>query len=313
MHKQLTYGIYAPDTLGGMLEWYPQTLFYAMQDLGLDVKLSSCPDDMWGRDMVFLMPFYKHVWGEAGDYQAIKPQCGVTALIQTEQLAMGLEPLNVAVGSFDVLVETYHENMPHIREHNLFSSENRLDAKECFDGREIVLFPLGYHYSMTHTDVCKMNYEWDVFMLELPKSNGGGNREKFHKALKDNNIKVFDGLPVYEPKQVAQYVKNAKICLYTHSHDGNALAYPRIIGNFMANGGFVLAQNADLCGPVFRNREHLVYFSDPEQMLFEIEYFLAHREERRVIADKALNHIKLNHDYRIAIEDMITKVANYIK
>ena len=155
--------------------------------------------------------------------------------------------------------------------------------------RPVISCPCGYDESFT----LPYDFGWlnkcDVFTLNntLPR------RKIFNEFLELNNINCYHGGET-QLDRIANYARSSKMCLYFHAFDGySALPGIKIIGLFISNGGFVIAERCPNY-PYLEEDKHIVYFDTKEEMVDKIRYYLEHQDEAKRIANNAFEHVKNN-------------------
>lgn len=78
----------------------------------------------------------------------------------------------------------------------------------------------------------------------------------------------------------------------------------------MGAGGFLLSNYQSELAEYFVDGEDLVLFSDEEDMLKKIDYYLQHDNEREKIAINGYNKVKKLFDYKIQVEKILNIVSN---
>lgn len=82
---------------------------------------------------------------------------------------------------------------------------------------------------------------------------------------------------------------------------------PLRIFDILSCGGFVLSNYQEEIPELFVPGEDLVMYGSFEEMVYLIEYYLDHEEERMAIAKSGLERLKANYTYRIQMQKMIIK------
>ncbi len=101
------------------------------------------------------------------------------------------------------------------------------------------------------------------------------------------------------------------IVLATHYHDptGSYPVYqasPRVF-EALACGAFVLCDRQRDVLALFRDGEHLVCFSDGDDLVEKVRYYLAHEEERQAIARQGRAEVLSRHTYVHRIETLLAQ------
>ena len=101
----------------------------------------------------------------------------------------------------------------------------------------------------------------------------------------------------------------SRIVLATHYHDPSGRypvyqASPRVF-EALACGAFMLCDRQRDVLALFRNGEHLVTFSDGEDLAAKVRYYLGHPGERQVIARKGREEAIRRHTYAHRIETLL--------
>ena len=103
----------------------------------------------------------------------------------------------------------------------------------------------------------------------------------------------------------------SRIVLATHYHDptGSYPVYqasPRVF-EALACGAFVLCDRQRDVLALFRDGEHLVCFSDGDDLVEKVRYYLAHEEERQAIARQGRAEVLSRHTYVHRIETLLAQ------
>ena len=80
--------------------------------------------------------------------------------------------------------------------------------------------------------------------------------------------------------------------------------------DIMACGGFLMSNYQAELAEYFVNGEELILWEDFDDMLRKIDYYLAHEEERKKIAEAGKKKVKQLFHYEILIEQMINQVES---
>jgi len=304
--ENMRIGIYCPKQLGIPLRWVPNLFGEILNELGYDVHYEYRAPQCSSDDITFMWCFYNHGFEEAGDWRLVKELSKCAVWVNTEQIALGLRSLELAKPFIDVVVDLFLEHR-----------ETEMDYEL---GLPVFSMPFGYHPSMTFKNLeffehPEINYKWDVFLMEYPKTKphyGDYNRDRLHKVLEDNHIKVFDGLPIYHPKQIAVYAKYARVCLCTHAALGQMIPPIKVIGQYIANGGFVLHQKPKIVHPYLEDWKHIVYF-DEDDMIEKIHYFISRQDEARGIAKQAFEFVSTKLLWKDLIKNTMTELEKFLE
>ena len=103
------------------------------------------------------------------------------------------------------------------------------------------------------------------------------------------------------------------IVLATHYHDptGSYPVYqasPRVF-EALACGAFVLCDRQRDVLALFRDGEHLVCFSDGDDLVEKVRYYLAHEEERQAIARQGRAEVLSRHTYVHRLRELLAAVG----
>ncbi len=79
----------------------------------------------------------------------------------------------------------------------------------------------------------------------------------------------------------------------------------RRLFNTMASGCFVLVHYFPGLESVFENRHHLAWFKDTDEAKRLIKYYLAHDEEREVVACQGRKEVVARHTWDTRVERML--------
>ncbi|MEI6634672.1 MAG: glycosyltransferase, partial [Chlamydiota bacterium] len=264
-------GLYTP--YPSMVDWYPELLCRVCRELGHDshtaTALDACADD----DSTFLMPFNNYL--REDECARLRDVCRYPVLVQTEQIHRNLAYLDRFVYHqryVDAVVETLPELMGF--------TAGKTD-------KPVVEMSMGYHESMRRsTEHVAEPIPWDLFCLDSMTAQ----RAPYFDALDLNGIRYYRGR-VFDCDRIAYFARKSKICLTTHAFGpSTALANPKVIGHFISNSGFVIAQRSDY--PYLKEGRHIIYYDDPKGMIERVTHYLAHQNEAGQTADRALAHIR---------------------
>jgi len=107
-----------------------------------------------------------------------------------------------------------------------------------------------------------------------------------------------------------QWVKifNAsKINIVIHYQDGKLpchQASPKLF-EAMACGCFVLTDRQKDAQALFKDKEHLVFFDDPQDLRAKIKYYLDHEDERKRIAERGFIEVLEKHTYQHRVKSIL--------
>jgi len=125
----------------------------------------------------------------------------------------------------------------------------------------------------------------------------GVNSPLKHKAV---NVKMnYD--------QWVNIFNASRINVVVHYQDGKTPCYqvsPKLF-EAMACGCFVLTDRQKDVQTLFKDKEHLVFFDDREDLRSKIEYYLDHEDERKRIADAGFTEVRAKHKYEDRIKNIL--------
>ncbi len=149
------------------------------------------------------------------------------------------------------------------------------------------------------------------------------NRARVLEGIADLNLGIWgpywNKLPLQSPlKAMAtdikmnydQWVKvynAAKIAIVVHYEDPLVPCHqvsPKLF-EAMACGVFVLTDRQRDVQGLFKDGQHLVFFDGPQDLRTKIEYYLAHEDERRMIAENGYHEVRKAHTYEHRIRSII--------
>jgi spore maturation protein CgeB len=117
--------------------------------------------------------------------------------------------------------------------------------------------------------------------------------------------KGFDAFPAVYGERLAAAVAGADVVLgesRRHDLEGYWSDRPYRVLGFR---GFFLTQYAPGFERMFRNREHLVWFTDPEEASALFREYMAKPEARRAIADAGFRHVREHHTYDHRVRELL--------
>lgn len=111
------------------------------------------------------------------------------------------------------------------------------------------------------------------------------------------------------PGQWRKIYSASRVVLATHYHDPSGRypvyqASPRVF-EAMACGAFVLCDRQRDVLKLFRDGEHLVSFSDGDDLAVKVRYYLEHPGERRAIARKGCEEALSRHTYANRLHELL--------
>jgi len=114
-----------------------------------------------------------------------------------------------------------------------------------------------------------------------------------------------------KPEEWRKIYSASRIVLATHYHDpaGRYPVYqasPRVF-EALACGAFVLCDRQRDVLALFRDGEHLVSFSDGDDLAAKVRYYLEHNAERQAIARKGREEVLSRHTYVHRIETLLAQ------
>jgi len=162
--------------------------------------------------------------------------------------------------------------------------------------------------------------EWLYANYFLARKLTGLQRVEILKLLsEDYRLKVYapkevGGLPAGCNQEPVDYVnemplvfKNTKINLNMTLRSIQS-GIPLRAMDIMGCGGFLLTNYQADFEDFFEAGVDYVYYTDNEDLLYKVAYYLEHEEERRLIARNGYEKIKANHTYRHRIQAILELV-----
>jgi len=136
---------------------------------------------------------------------------------------------------------------------------------------------------------------WDA----LPKSS------PLRKHLKGRHTRPEEWLKIYNA---------SKIILSTHYNDPEDRfpvyqASPRVF-EILACGAFQLCDDQRDVFTLFQDGRDLVKFTNGDDLVAKVKYFLAHPEERKAIAAQGRKTVLARHTYRHRIEELLARIGH---
>lgn len=83
---------------------------------------------------------------------------------------------------------------------------------------------------------------------------------------------------------------------------------PLRIFDVMGAGGFLLTNFQPELAYFFKNKEDLVWYTDQEDMMEKLEYYLSHEKERKAIAEHGYETISRFHTYDARLDQLLEKI-----
>ena len=80
--------------------------------------------------------------------------------------------------------------------------------------------------------------------------------------------------------------------------------------DIMGNGGFLISNFQEDFLDYFVPDEDFVYYTDADDLLNKIDYYLSHEKERKEIAENGHQKVKKNHSFEKCFSDIIHIVFN---
>lgn len=120
--------------------------------------------------------------------------------------------------------------------------------------------------------------------------------------------KIFPGGVNYT--EWVKMVSASKIVLSIHYQDSKTLCYqasPRIFET-MACKGFLLCDRQRDVGMLFKDKEHLAFFSDRHDLREKVSYYLQSERERKRIRENGYREVIEKHTYGKRIEQILSYV-----
>lgn len=181
-----------------------------------------------------------------------------------------------------------------------------------------------FHQPVALSDGDKKRYGRDAIFI----GSYYPNRAKLLEAVADKNLGVWGPYWQKLPGHFAlkakatdikmnydQWVKifsAAKINIVIHYQDAHVpchQASPKLF-EAMACGCFVLTDRQKDAQALFKDKEHVVFFDDAQDLREKIQYYLNHDEERHRIADHGRREVLAAHTYEHRIKHMLDMMRN---
>jgi len=148
---------------------------------------------------------------------------------------------------------------------------------------------------LTDCDLAIWGPGWDA----LPKTS------PLQKCLKGRHTRPEEWLKIYSA---------SKIILSTHYHDSEDRfpvyqASPRVF-EILACGAFQLCDDQRDVFALFQDGRDLVKFTDGDDLVAKVKYFLAHPEERNAIAAQGRKTVLARHTYLHRIEELLAGIGH---
>jgi len=149
--------------------------------------------------------------------------------------------------------------------------------------------------ALTNNDLAIWGPGWDA----LPQTS------PLRRRLRGRHTRPEEWLKIYS---------SSKIVLSTHYHDPKDRfpvyqASPRVF-EIMACGAFQLCDDQRDVFALFQDGRDLVKFTDGNDLVAKVKYFLTHPEERQAIAAQGRKTVLSRHTYQDRIKELLTKIGH---
>lgn len=128
---------------------------------------------------------------------------------------------------------------------------------------------------------------------------------KLPPALLNHNIQEM-GYADYQT-QVPLIYRNSKINLNITSKTIET-GIPQRVFDILSCGGFCLSNYQPEMAEYFTDGEELVMYTDKEDLLFKVDYYLKHEEERAEIAQRGYEKVKTDFDLEQRVRGMLERI-----
>ena len=187
--------------------------------------------------------------------------------------------------------------------------------EEMLDEKTLAILDETYPYTPNHDSIATPAYVYAHYFMARKVTEI--ERKRLLKKVSENfNLSLFTKketpeLPLAHNLGPVDYYDKMPLVFHKSKINLNITLKSILTGiplrciDIMASGGFLLTNyQADM----FRHFEpgvHFDYFTDEQDLLSKIDYYLTHDDERMTIANNAQNCIKENHNLTNYLQEMI--------
>lgn len=240
-------------------------------------------------DILFTVHMNYELWLESIQY--IKFRYGVTALTwATDDSWKYREVSRFIAGSYDKIVTTY----PHVVQKYKTDGIDNVLVSQWAAISSNLRFP-------QYSDCCK----YDVTFI----GTSHGTRGKMIEALRLRGINVacfgygWPNGPI-ATEEIPLIINQSRICLNFANSIGNNQIKARVF-EVPGAGGFLLTENARDLDKYYVVDEEIVVFSDFEDLVAKIKFYLTNSEERDLIAKAGFQRTVSEHTYEHRLKGML--------
>lgn len=119
-----------------------------------------------------------------------------------------------------------------------------------------------------------------------------GRQEIVHKLAQRSDAQIYGclGRPKIEGMNYLYAISGARIGINVNAYESVRLCHSDRLTQYLACGTLVLAKRFEGCDLLYQDMKHLRYFEEPAECMDMAEWFLAHENERKKIADDGMEH-----------------------
>jgi glycosyltransferase involved in cell wall biosynthesis len=124
-------------------------------------------------------------------------------------------------------------------------------------------------------------------------ADGDQTRQKVIDLLAQRpNVRIYGcmGRPKIEGLNYLYAISGAKIGINVNAYESVRFCHSDRLTQYLACGTLVLAKRFDGCELLYKDKTHLRYFDEPAECMELIDWYLAHEDERKKIADSGMEH-----------------------
>lgn len=233
--------------------------------------------------------------------------------------------------------DPYHSDQtmdlaPHF-DHVFTLEKSCVEPYQAAGCRSVHYLPFGIHPDAVKLDYVPTNYRKDICFIGTAFWNRVAFIDEMAEYLQDKDVMIngywWDRLNSYSklsskiqgywlsPQDTLKYYHGAKIVINLHratddrSHNSNSRQIPAFSPNprlfdITAAGTLQLTDVRDDLTNFYKPGEELDTFSNPQELIQKIEYYLTHEEERQQIALRGLARTFKDHTYRRRLHELLT-------
>jgi hypothetical protein len=122
-------------------------------------------------------------------------------------------------------------------------------------------------------------------------ADGDKTRQKVIDLLAQRpNVRIYGcmGRPKIEGLNYLYAISGARIGVNVNAYESVRFCHSDRLTQYLACGTLVMAKRFDGCDLLYKDKTHLCYFDEPAECMELIDWYLAHEDERKKIADSGM-------------------------